>query len=364
MRAVVGCALIFASVIFPLISAQRETDEQSWLLQLRFSSDGQYLLAQDSKTMWLLDARQLRVLSQIAAPRSTLGQFTPDSAGVVYLHPVHLRDADELKPHVPEFATLYRWHVGDGRLELLELPRLACRTAEASPDGGTLVCVEDDGTLSLIATGSGRVLYRKERFVDYVRIEDETTGRQNVGELGRATVSFSRDGHFLIVRPSGGIGKAFAWDFKKGTPVRLTGRLRSLNRWYVGFAFADASHLVLTVTPQFPHLRRQRGVAKAWVVSFPGGQVLSVRRVPRGPKHSAADPRFVIIRPFGMENRFGYGPKPAAAVEFETGQVIISRKPALDVYGDHYAAEVAPGKVAIFRRGGEIEQTISLPEIE
>jgi hypothetical protein len=52
-----------------------------------------------------------------------------------------------------------------------------------------------------------------------------------------------------------------------------------------------------------------------------------------GPIYRATNSRFVIVRPFGR-NAHQKDPNDtrAAAVEYDTGQVIVSDRPGLDVY--------------------------------
>jgi dipeptidyl aminopeptidase/acylaminoacyl peptidase len=58
--------------------------------QLRFSADGQYILAQDNSTITVLSAKPLKALFWIAANNTPLGRFslahfTPDSREVVFI---------------------------------------------------------------------------------------------------------------------------------------------------------------------------------------------------------------------------------------------------------------------------------------
>jgi hypothetical protein len=102
-------------------------------------------------------------------------------------------------------------------------------------------------------------------------------------------------------------------------------------------------------------------IVPATLAAFPSGKVLSRLKLPAGPLFRAADPRFVLIRPFGQE---GWGNNPdakrAAAVEFSTGQVIVSETFALDVHGRYHVAEPNNGEVGLYERGKGLQEKISL----
>ncbi len=49
-------------------------------------------------------------------------------------------------------------------------------------------------------------------------------------------------------------------------------------------------------------------------------------------------------------------------MEFATGQVIISETPALDVFGNHYVAEVRNGEVGLYERGKGLQASVRLDE--
>jgi hypothetical protein len=98
-------------------------------------------------------------------------------------------------------------------------------------------------------------------------------------------------------------------------------------------------------------------------MAFPSGKALSKLTIPPGPLFQAADPGFILIRPFG-KHAFLRDPNAgrAAAMELSSGDVIINETPALDVLGRYYVAEPSPGTVGLYERGKGLQATVVLHE--
>jgi len=52
--------------------------------------------------------------------------------------------------------------------------------------------------------------------------------------------------------------------------------------------------------------------------------------------------------------------KRSAAAELDTGQIIISDTPALDVLGRHYVTEPSAGRVGPYERGRGLQAAVAL----
>ena len=74
----------------------------------------------------------------------------------------------------------------------------------------------------------------------------------------------------------------------------------------------------------------------------------------------AADPRFILIRPFGHFTHENDPNTRAAAVELSTGRVTISETPALDAFGHYYVAEHLTGEVGLYETGKGLRAAVAI----
>jgi len=351
-----ACALAAGSV-----SASGDT-----LRQLRFSPDGQHVLAQDSSGITLLSVQPLAVLFLIPARLAGDAQFTPDSRAVVFVSSPTRPDRQppaggqrvlliRSPPHVE------RWQLaGHVRADSPEIPA-GCGTQALSPDGRTLACEDFGGTLRLIDVASGNAIFEKKRFVKLIPLYNilpsgsvDLPNGQFLGDLGGACMHFSPDGRFLLAVPCGGEGRKLAYDLHERSAVKLG---PDVSRVVHGNCVFIAPHRLLAP------FRFSNARATAKLMAFPSGKALSKLTIPPGPLFQAADPGFILIRPFG-KHAFLRDPNAgrAAAMELSSGDVIISETPALDVLGRYYVAEPSPGTVGLYERGKGLQATVVLHE--
>ena len=98
----------------------------------------------------------------------------------------------------------------------------------------------------------------------------------------------------------------------------------------------------------------------AMLVDFPSGKVLSKAKLPPGQMFRAADPAFVLIRPSGWSVRDAERVPRSSAVEFRTGQVIMSDAEALDVFGNKFIIELPDGQLGLCERGKGVQATVAI----
>lgn len=341
-------------------------DSAAGLRQLRFSSDGRYVLAQDDVEVTVLTVQPFAVLFRIRAEDTTDAQFTPDSQQIVFVSAV-TRVSRQKVTYVHSAAHAERWSIADKtRVGYQEVPAPGCGTAALSPDGRVFVCNDFEGTLWIADVDSARIVLQQRQFIKLVPvynvipgIGEELPNGHFLGDLGRASMDFSPDAHFLVAVPSGGQGQTIAYDVRNRTTVALRqglGWLRSANVNAVIFAFVARDQILMT---RHWFAEARHGVKTGRLVAFPSGKVLAKPRVPPGTFFRAADPSYAIVRPFG--SLAGYREsKRAAAVNLHTGQVIISETPALDVFGGNYVTEPSPGVVGLYQRGKGLQATVVL----
>jgi hypothetical protein len=337
---------------------RREGPPGRRIRELHFSPDGRLLIAQDDSGLTVLTVQPFSVLFRIPAENIAFSGFTPDSRQVLFL---------AFRAWIPTAAVVFagpsahveRWSVADrARVESLEIPWAACGSWGLSPDGRVLACLDSNGTLSFVDVASSATIFRKKNFNNQVNYRDLSGQEYSIGDLGNARIDFSPDGSLVLAVPLGARGFALAWDLHQRRSVHLAASLK-IRRLPPGkdFAIIAWDRLLISWTT-FAHR-----IVTATLVAFPSGKVLSKPIIPPGPIYRAADPNFVIVRPFAAATREDLcNPKRSAAVEIRTGQVIVCDSPALDVFGRYYAAERTDGELGLYERGKGLQATVAIGE--
>jgi hypothetical protein len=294
------------------------------LRHLRFSSDGRYILAQDDTGITVLSAQPFQVLYRAPAENADPAEFVPEYADFVFL---------SSGTHVE------RWSVASRSLvSSIEIPlRAACVTRRLAPDGKTLGCVDEAGTLRLIDVATGESLLEKKDFASALIL--------------RTTLDFSPDARYLLATGRGLRGTTFIWGLREKAAIPLRGELKKQDDAHLAFLAPDR----LLASPRVAADKSGTNVT-ATLLSFPAGEVLANPVIAPGPVYRAADPAYAIVRPLG---KFASG-----AIQLATGQTITNRAPALDVFGQTYVAERLLGELALYQRGQESPATATLPEAE
>jgi len=107
---------------------------------VHISPDGKYVLAQDESGIFVLTRQPLKPLFHIDAWDASLAKFTPDSLGIVY-------DIGG----IGESPRVEKWDIASQkRIEVHKIyVAKECHTHGLSPDGRTLVCVNEEATPGL-----------------------------------------------------------------------------------------------------------------------------------------------------------------------------------------------------------------------
>jgi WD40 repeat protein len=309
--------------------------------QFRFSPDGRYVLAQDDFDITTLSVEPFAILFRIPVQSATDAQFTPDSASLVFVSSATRVDSVKIAL-AKSPARVEQWSIaGRTPVRSTPLPSVVCGAEKLSPDGGLLACLDLNGTLTFIDVASGQAIFEKKKFGPPAQIYGHLTPI----DAESASMEFSPDGHFLIVRSEDPEGPDLAWNVREKHIVKLTGPLKQLNHYGSVFLTRDRIFISQGENALTP------GVANCKVIQFPSGQLLSEPKVPFGIFSRATDPGFVLMRHFGSSLPGRSSPNRSAAVELETGQAIISETPGLDVCGRFYVAEREQGEVGLYEIG-------------
>jgi hypothetical protein len=316
--------------------------------ELRFSPDGRYVLAQDDSEITVLTVQPFAVAFRIPAEHAEVAKFTPDSRQLAFVRPsrlVHPRRSLTTR----SAAQVERWTLAEQiRAESIELQMLGCGTEELSPDGHFLVCDDDEGTLRILEVADGHIVFEQKRFVKLLQVSDPAPGRRAalIGDLGFVNISFSTDSRFVVVWAD--VGSTLAWNLLERGALKLTGDLRSLrNKTTLHTCFLTKDSFLITHAFGAKH-----GIWDAKVVGFPSGNLLSIVKIPIGRFYRSTYPGYVVVRPFA---RFT---QRAAAANLNTGEVIISDG-ALDVFAQHYVAELVNGKeLGLYEIGKGLQSTV------
>ena len=224
------------------------------LSQLRFSPDGQSILAQDASSIFVLSRNPLAVRYRIDASGARPANFSPDSQSITFSTPgLHVE----------------QWSAKEHKLLAAHemFPRNPCYESKLSPDGRTLVCVEfdlDEGQLglALIDTTSSEVVWENKRWMrpDFSLAYSLLLSKTLEESSSVFLASYSADGNTLLF--AGGKDKV-AFDLRNRTPIKIGTGVRETISGAYAFVGNDRVAGAYLFEP-----------AKSNVVSFPDGKIL------------------------------------------------------------------------------------------
>ncbi len=196
---------------------------------VRFSPDGQYLLAQNETYVYVLRAAPLELLFKIYAPDAAPAHFTPDSKRLVY-HFQSLR--------VEEWDVEAKKHLAAH--ELVDYG--GCQQSELSPDGKFLVCVfqyrnEEQLSLEVFDVASGEIVFTKgNAFLGDVRASVYRIISRPDWDPETLAIAFSPDSHYLL---TAGVANNVALDLTSMKVIKLGLGLGSVVQGRLTFTASD-----------------------------------------------------------------------------------------------------------------------------
>ncbi|HEX4002524.1 MAG TPA: M48 family metalloprotease [Candidatus Acidoferrales bacterium] len=288
---------------------------------LKFSPDGQYILAQDDSSIFVLSRAPLHLLFRVDAPDSHAAQFTPDSRDVVF-------DTRGMR--------VEQWDVASGERSSVHEMTIqgGCLQTRLSPDGKTFACLSRDFDLSLYDVANGSSVYFKKgcfapfnpQYYTAFLIEWLLAAGQQT-DLRWVEMGFSPDAKTFV---AAGLSASIAVDVPSHQQISLHGSLSEMVKG--GFTFLDPGHMVAI---------NRGNIADSAVFNFPSGEV--AKRVPLGGSalSAAAHGDYVIVGPLKDA--------PVGILDLNTGKFALLWKDsrALDAYDQTVVVQARNGEITL-----------------
>jgi Peptidase family M48 len=306
------------------------------IVHLRFSPDGNYILAQDDAGINVLSREPFAPLFRIDTEFDTYhANFTPDSKEIVFY-------SDNLR--------IERWSIAEAqRTDVKEVVLLkGCLQTQLSPDGKLLACLDPEFTLNLIRVENGQTVWSKKEFYTppnyfealmiYTQLRLRRDDNSDLN-LGIINLKFSPDGRYLVAGHhtprefhntySGDVGDVI--DTSTLTKVSIPDFLKKLIA--SGFTFLGNDRIAGINHDSFK---------KSAVVKFPSGEVIAEMELWRKGMTGATRGNYLLIRPV---KDYAVG-----VMDINSKQITkANERAALDIYEPFFVAEMRNGQVGLYK---------------
>ncbi len=322
-----------------LKSFKLEPPMRSALVQVLFSPNGAYVLAQDENSIHVLSRSPLKLLFTIDAPGAQLARFTPDSTHVTFHY-------QTMRVENWEIATRKR----ESYHELVDYE--GCPQTSLSPDGKTFVClsVTRGGVwLKLSDVETGKRFYDNKNFYEANPfIQPWMNVIRYLIEPWIGTVAYSQDGRIMMIATG---SKAMGYDLSQRKPISLGNDLNQLQEGYM--AFVDSDKLVyLCEVDTDP--KTGNSLYKMCESTFPSGFPINSFKLGQQWMESVTKGNHVLVGPLNENAAILVDPskgKASAAFKLDS----------LDIYDNLVASETERGAVAVGELGGQHMDSVDLP---
>jgi WD40 repeat protein len=299
------------------------------ILHLKFSPDGNYALAQDDSSIFVLTRRPLEHLFRIEATEAHPAQFTPDSKFVVFsnaaLHVEHWSIEEERR------TAAYEVTKPDG-----------CMQTQLSRDGGLLACLDGNFNLSVLDVATSAAVFQKKSFYTLTAFEGFAFLLLRIlagdDEIPFLQMGFSPDNRYLVAARG---TTALVLDLTTRSPVSIP--LAMKNHLGTGFAFLGPDRVVVLEGK------------KSALMRFPSGELISKIELSRQAIAGATAGDYLMLRPISDY--------PVGVMDLNKKEIILAhRRGAMDVYGDVAIGERVGGEVSLYRLSdGQRTESLTLP---
>ena len=264
--------------------------------QIRFSSDGKYLLVQLESGIYILSRRPLEIQTWIYAPDILPVRFSADSKTLIL---------------ATRSLAITRWNLADNRRsdETILKKRGGCLASELSPHGDLAACLDPSLVLELYRTDTGerilgqQVLTEQERLAagivstGIIPRNEGTAYAEPFGygffytledlanrEMFGARFLFSPDSHFILMLDRAH-RTAVCVDSTARRKVRCPGIIK--DHWNATICFV-APNQIAVLDPGNPE--------KSQILEFPGGQLVTKLDVTARIAAPATQSNYLIVR--------------------------------------------------------------------
>jgi WD40 repeat protein len=310
------------------------------IVNLRFSPDGQYILAQDDGGINVVSHNPFAFLFYIPAPDAYDAHFSPDSKFIAFY-------TSGLRVEVWSLVDQKRKSVHEITL------RVPCLQVELSPNGNTLGCLNSEFGLLLVDVETSTVIQEKKAFfapsyfealLFTVMGQMEVSGgaRSLQGSLHLIGMGFSPDGHYFL---AGHARDHLLYDLGDRREIPIPNSIKDITTDSFAFLGQDSIVGINLSSPQKSH-----------VVKFPSGEKLKDVPFSRDVHlRAAAHGDFLIVGPVKDY--------PLAIIDLDSKEDWIGIKQrATDMYDGVFVIESANGELALHTKDGALVAALQLPE--
>lgn len=330
--AVIGYSRVNSTESLPgLVTKQSLTPPlRGDITRVRFSPDGQYALAQDEASIFVLTRAPFAFLFRIDAPEARPASFTPDSSDIIFNTP-GLRVED--------------WNIASQkRVAVHEMTiQDSCLHSQVSPDGKTMACFVEQKTLDnphfdveICDVASGDPIFVKKRFVEPswfgALVLFLYEAREGV-PFDPSNIAFSPDSHYVVVTA---LGATLAVDLTTKSQVSLHGPLKDVLK--ASFTFLSSDRIVAENT---------ENPLKSAVFKFPSGEAGVSLPVGDQTLEASAQGTYIFLRPI-KDGQVG-------VLDVKTGQGVLALKEigAIDIYDGKYITQSSSGEIGLVDMGAK-----------
>ena len=324
--------------------------------QVRFSSDGQYLLVQVESGIYILNRRPLQIQTWIYAPDVLPARFSADSETLIL---------------ATRGLAVTRWSLADNRKvdERILRTQDGCLASELSPHGDLAACLDPSLVLELYRTDTGERILGQQIFTEQERLaagivstgliprNEGTAYAEPFGygffytledladrEIFGARFLFSPDSHFILMLDRAH-RTAVCVDVNARRKIGCPGIIK--NNWNATLCFV-APNQIAVLDPDNPE--------KSQILEFPGGQLVTKLDLAARIATPATQSNYLIVRGRDKWNE-------VRLFDWHAGRTLSPQEEAqMDVTGETLAVYSRQGELKLVHvADGALEAQTAVP---